>query len=146
MDVGTVVCGTDCNSLDCYGTTKVLVSMKSFLVWFLCYLFMHRFGSVGFRKVDSYAYRLYVPAFSDTTAWLKACLTAIRMNIAVWIWFIPLYWLYYTYGMPMLWGLEAKSFIGAIPEELLLTILYQDILRSFARRVLLQRILPNSLE
>ena len=78
-----------------------------------------------FRKVDSYSYRLYVPGFSNTTAWIKASLTVFYMNIAIWIWFVPLYWLYYTYGMTVLWGIEAKSFIGAIPKELLLTILYQ---------------------
>lgn len=78
-----------------------------------------------FRNVDSYAYRLYVPGFSNVKAWMKAGVTVLYMNVAIWIWFIPLYWLYYTYGMPMFWGLEAKSFIGTIPKELLLTILYQ---------------------
>ena len=77
------------------------------------------------RKVDSYSYRLYVPAFSDTTAWLKASLTTCRLNVALWVWFVPLYWLYYTYGMPLFWGIKAKEFIGVLPQELLLTILYQ---------------------
>lgn len=77
------------------------------------------------RKVDSYAYRLYVPGFTDWQAWMKAGALTFRMNMYTWIWFIPLYWLYYTYGMSILWGIESKSFIGALPRELLLTILYQ---------------------
>ncbi len=77
------------------------------------------------RKVDSYAYRLYVPGFTDLSAWMKAGTLTLRLNIYIWIWFIPLYWLYYTYGMPIIWGIESKSFIGTLPKELLLTVLYQ---------------------
>ena len=77
------------------------------------------------RKTDSYAYRLYVPGFSDIQTWLQACKLALMLNVGIWVWFIPLYWLYYTYGMQFFWGIEAKSFVGTLPKELLLTVLYQ---------------------
>jgi len=77
------------------------------------------------RKADSYAYRLYVPGFSDIRSWSEVFKLALLLNFGVWVWFIPLYWLYYTFGMPFFWGIEAKSFVGTVPKELLLTVLYQ---------------------
>ena len=78
-----------------------------------------------FRKVDSYSYRLYVPGFSDWSSWWGAAKLSIWLNVGIWTWFIPVYILYYTRGLEILWGVSNRSFIGTLPNELFLTILYQ---------------------
>ncbi len=79
----------------------------------------------NWRKEDSYAYRLFVPNFSDWQAWWRATRLALVLNVGVWSWFIPLYYWYYTHGLEIIWGIANKAYIGRLPEELLLTILYQ---------------------
>lgn len=77
------------------------------------------------RKVDSYSYRLFVPAFSDWQGWLSAFKLSMWLNLGTWSWFVPVYYWYYTTGLETIWGIANRNYIGAVPEELLLTVLYQ---------------------
>ena len=79
----------------------------------------------NWRDVDSYSYRLFIPSFSSKNEWLKAVLLALKMNVATWIWFVPLYVWYRTIGVELIFGWEAKDFVGTLPKDLLLTILFQ---------------------
>jgi uncharacterized protein len=71
-----------------------------------------------YRQVDSWSYRLSVPAFRDWKGWWKAIKLAVVLNIVLWPWFVPIYHVYYS-------QVFKKGFIGSLPEELLLTIAYQ---------------------
>lgn len=78
-----------------------------------------------YRKVDSYQYRLYVPAFKDFAEWGRALKLAGWLNLSIWICFVPLYFLYYTHFFESIWNLPNRHFIGTLPKDLLLTIAFQ---------------------
>jgi membrane protease YdiL (CAAX protease family) len=80
----------------------------------------------NYRKVDSYAYFLYIPNFTDFVAWAKAVQSALILNVITWSGFVPLYYVYYTMVVPQLFpAARVYHFIGVLPKELLLTVLYQ---------------------
>lgn len=77
------------------------------------------------REVDSYSYRLYIPAFMDIKGWWKGLKLSLWLNLATWSWFIPIYHFYHTEWFAMIFGGKRFPFIGTLPNELLLTILFQ---------------------
>jgi membrane protease YdiL (CAAX protease family) len=77
------------------------------------------------RGVDSYSYRLFIPAFLDFTEWRKAFTLAFWMNIGTWSWFVPLYHFYYTELNAIIFGGKGFDLIGTMPKEMALTILFQ---------------------
>ena len=77
------------------------------------------------RGVDSFSYRLFIPSFTSFAEWYKASILTAKLNFATWIWFVPLYVWFRTAGGEWLFGWEPNSFVGALPNELLLTVLFQ---------------------
>jgi uncharacterized protein len=95
------------------------VGLADFLLGLVPLLFIYApVWLCNYRKVDSWSYRLSVPAFQDLKGWARAGKIALLFNLAIWPWFIPLYHFYYS-------TFFGKEFIGALPTEILLTIAYQ---------------------
>ena len=77
------------------------------------------------RNIDSYSYRLFIPAFTDLKSWGKALGLAGILTLAVWGWFVPLYHMYQTEWATQLFAWKPRSYIGTLPDQLILTILFQ---------------------
>ena len=75
-------------------------------------------GLCHWRKVDSYAYRLFIPALGDTAAWVRALRDAAMVTVAITVpWLIG----YHVY-QSALFG-HAPS--ARLPEDLALLVAYQ---------------------
>ena len=70
------------------------------------------------RGVDSWSYPLSIPAFRDIVSWRDSFWECMKLNLVIW----PPFLIFYHFWNSILFS---KSFIGTLPEELLLTILYQ---------------------
>ena len=70
------------------------------------------------RGIDSWSYPLSIPAFRDIRSWWDAFVECMKLNLFIWIPFVFLYHMWNTI-------LFSKTFVGTLPQELLLTILYQ---------------------
>ena len=70
------------------------------------------------RGVDSWSYPLSIPAFRDISAWRSSFWECMKLNLIIWPPFIVIYHFWNSIFF-------SKSFVGTLPNELLLTILYQ---------------------
>ena len=93
-------------------------SLSELLLGIVPVLFMYApVWLCSLRGVSSWDYHLSVPAFRDGQAWFTALKIAAVVSVMTWVLFIPIY----HYYMTIVWE---KSWVGVLPEQLLLTVMY----------------------